>query len=143
MGRIIMMLAEAAVYYHTQLQPTIAQCSIGAEFTDMADAGKAALYLKWILEELGIIMNIPTPIHADNQGAIRIAKSHQLTQRTQHVEMKHFVILQWTDNKFINVISTKTDENYSDSLSKPIARIKFVSTQTCLLDIDNRHTKRK
>ena len=33
--------------------------------------------------------------------------------------MKHFVILlQWTDDKFINFIDTKTDENYSDSLRK-------------------------
>ena len=39
--------------------------------------------------------------------------------------MKHFVILQWTDDKFINFIDKKTDENYSDSLSKPTARTKF------------------
>ena len=46
MGGIIMMLAGAAVYYRTRLQPTIAQSSTEAEFTNMADAGKAALYLK-------------------------------------------------------------------------------------------------
>ena len=125
MGGIVMMLAGAAVYYRTRLQPTVAQSSTEAEFTNMTDAGKAALYLKWILEELGIIMNIPTPIHADNQGAIRMANSQQPTRRTRHVEMKHFVILQWTDDKFINFIDTKTDENYSDSLSKPTARTKF------------------
>ena len=39
--------------------------------------------------------------------------------------MKHFVLLQWTDDKFINFINTKTDENYSDTLSKPTARTKF------------------
>ena len=89
-----MMLAGAAVYYRTRLQPTIAQSSTEAEFTNMADAGKAALYLKWILEELGIIMLSATPIHVDNQGAIRLANLQQPTRRTRHVEMKHFVILQ-------------------------------------------------
>ena len=58
----------------------------------MADARKAALYLKWILEELGIIMLSATPIHVDNQGVIRLANSQQPTLRTRHVEMKHFVI---------------------------------------------------
>ena len=125
MGGIVMMLAGAAIYYQTRLQPTVAQSSTEAEFTNMADAGKAALYLKWILEELGIIMDDPTPIHADNQGAIRMANAQQPTRRTRHVEMKHFVILQWTDDKFINFIDTKTDENYSDTLSKPTARTKF------------------
>ena len=73
------MLAGVAVYYRTRLQPTIAQSSTEVEFTNMADAGKAGLYLKQILEELGIIMESPTPIHADNQGAIRLANLQQQT----------------------------------------------------------------
>ena len=70
-------------------------------------------------------MESPPPIHADNQGAIRLANTQQPMQQTRHVELKHFVILQWTDEKFINFIDTKTDENYSNSLSKLTARTKF------------------
>jgi hypothetical protein len=125
MGGIVMMLAGAAVYYRTRLQPTIAQSSTEAEFTNMVDAGKAAVYLRWILEEIGIIMKAPTPILADNQGAVKLANAHQPTRRTRHVEMKHFIILQWTDDKFIDFVHTSTDENYSDSLSKPTGRTKF------------------
>ena len=125
MGGIIMMLAGAAVFYRTRLQPTIAQSSTEAEFTNMADAGKAALYLRWILEELGILQPTPTPIIADNHGAVRMANAHQPTRRTRHVEMKHFVILQWTDDEFINFVETRSNENYSDSLSKPTGRTKF------------------
>ena len=127
-----MMLAGAAVYYRTRLQPTIiAQSSTEAEFTNMADAGKAALYLRWILEEIGIIMDAPTPILADNQGAVRLANAQQPTTRTtRHVEMKHFIILQWTDDKFIDFVDTSTDENYSDSLSKPTERTKFTRIHT-------------
>jgi hypothetical protein len=33
--------------------------------------------------------------------------------------MKHFIVLQRTGNKFIDLIDTSTDENNSDSLSKP------------------------
>jgi hypothetical protein len=103
----------------------IAQSSTEAKFTNMADAGKAALYLQWILEEIGIIMDSPTPLLADNQGAVRLASAHQPTRRTRHVEMKHFIILQWTDDKFIDFVDTSTDENYSDYLSKPTGRTKF------------------
>jgi hypothetical protein len=39
--------------------------------------------------------------------------------------MKHFIILQWTGDKFIDFVDTSTDENYSDSLSKPTGRTKF------------------
>jgi hypothetical protein len=46
-------------------------------------------------------MDAPTPILADNQGAVRP------TRRMQHVEMKHFIILlQWTDDKSSLILST-------------------------------------
>jgi hypothetical protein len=92
----------------------IAQSSTEAEFTNMADAGKVALYLRYILEEIGIIMDKPTPNLADNQGAVRLANAHQPTRRMRHVEMKHFIILQWTDDKFIDFVDTSTDEKYSE-----------------------------
>ena len=108
----------------------------------MADAGKAALYLKWILEELGIIMDQQqTPIHADNQGATRMANAQQPTRRTRYVGMKHFVILQWIDDKFINFIDTKTDENYSNSLSKPTLQTKFYEHTDIFMDNNDQHTQ--
>ena len=45
MGGVVMMLAGAAIYYKTRLQPTVALSSTEAEFVNMANAGKAALYL--------------------------------------------------------------------------------------------------
>jgi hypothetical protein len=70
-------------------------------------------------------MDAPTPILADNQRAVRLANAQQPTRRAQHVEVKHFIILQWTDDKFIDFVDTLTDDNYSDSLSKPTGRTKF------------------
>ena len=64
MGGVVMMLSGAAVYYHTQLQPTIALSFTEAESVNMADAGKAMLYLRWILEKIGLIQKDPTPICA-------------------------------------------------------------------------------
>jgi hypothetical protein len=92
----------------------IAKSSTEAEFTNMADAGKVALYLRYILEEIGIIMDKPTPNLADNQGAVRLANAHQPTRRMRHVEMKHFITVQWTDDKFIDFVDTSTDEKYSE-----------------------------
>ena len=89
MGGVVLMLASAAVFYRTHLQPTIAQSSTEAEFINMADAGKSALYLRWILDELNIIQDLPTPILAANHGAIKMANDQLPTRHTRHVEMKH------------------------------------------------------
>ena len=61
--------------------------------------------------------NSNTASLADNHEAVEMANVHHPTRRTRHVEMKHFVILQSTDDEFINFVETRSDENYSDSLS--------------------------
>jgi len=38
-------------------------------------------------------MDKPTPMLADNQGAVRLANPHQPTRRRRHIKMKHFIIL--------------------------------------------------
>ena len=47
--------------------------------------------------------------------------------------MKHFVILQWTDDKFINFVDTKTQNQATDSLSKPKDQTKFYEHMDVLM----------
>ena len=79
MGGVALLLAGAAVYYQTNLQPTIALSSTEAEFTTMVDTGKAALYIRWILDELKVYQYAPTEILADNRGAIHMTNTQQPT----------------------------------------------------------------
>ena len=125
MGGITMLLAGVTVYYHTRFQPTITQSCTKAEFTNIANARKAVLYLRWILMELGLIQTESTPILGDNQGALKMANAHHPACCTRHVGTKHFAILQWANDEFINYVETKSETNYSDSLSKPTGQIKF------------------
>ena len=46
MGGVVMMLAGAAVYYRTRLQPTVALSSTEAKLVNMASVGKATLYIQ-------------------------------------------------------------------------------------------------
>jgi hypothetical protein len=124
MGGIVFLLAGAAIYYRTRLQPTVAQSSTEAEFCNMTDAGKAALYLRSILDELGIDQIMPTQILADNRGARQLSNARQPTRRTRHVDMKYFVILEWTEEERIAYPEVSTNNNFSDSLTKPTGRVK-------------------
>jgi hypothetical protein len=125
MGGIVFLLAGGAIYYRSRLQPTVAQSSTEAEFCNMTDGGKAALYLRSILEEIGIDQILPTEILADNRGARQLSNARQPTRRTRHVDMKHFVILQWTEEERITYSDVSTNDNFSDSLTKPTGRVKF------------------
>ena len=59
----------------------------------MANAGKAALYLRSLLSDMGFTQEFPTEIQADNGGAMQMATTQQPTHQTRHIDMKQFVIL--------------------------------------------------
>jgi hypothetical protein len=122
---IVFMLAGAAIFYKTRYQPIVALSSTEAEFAAAADAGKAALYLRSILQELGVEQLLPTVIYEDNNGARLMTNAQQPTRRTRHVELKQFAVLQWVEDEQIIFGDIGTAYNISDSLTKQTGRTKF------------------
>ena len=132
-GGVVFLLAGGAIYYRTRIQPTVAQSSTEAEFGFMTDAGKAALYIRSILEEIQLEQILPTQIAVDNRGARQMTNAQQPTKRTRHVDMKEFVILQWTEEEQIIFEDVPSALNPSDSLSKPTGRVKFYEHRDILM----------
>jgi hypothetical protein len=77
MGGIVFFYASGAIYYRSRIHPTAAQSSTKAELAFMTDAGKAALYLYSILEELHLEQLHPTKIAVDNHGALQLTNAQQ------------------------------------------------------------------
>jgi hypothetical protein len=132
-GGVVFLLAGGAIYYRTCIQATVAQSSTEAEFCFMTDAGKAALYIRSILEELQLEQVLPTQIAVDNRGARQLSNAQQPTKRTRHVDMKEFVILQWTEEEQITFEDVPSARNPSDSLSKPAGHVKFYEHRDILM----------
>jgi hypothetical protein len=124
-GGIVFFYAGGAIYYRTRIHPTVAQSSTEAELAFMTDAGKAALYLRSILEELNLEQLCPTDIKVDNRGARQLTNAQQPSRRTRHIDMRDFCILQWTEEELILFTDIPTAYNVSDSISKPTGRTKF------------------
>eukprot|EP00546_Thalassionema_frauenfeldii_P000939 CAMPEP_0178939016 /NCGR_PEP_ID=MMETSP0786-20121207/26651_1 /TAXON_ID=186022 /ORGANISM="Thalassionema frauenfeldii, Strain CCMP 1798" /LENGTH=189 /DNA_ID=CAMNT_0020617797 /DNA_START=1755 /DNA_END=2321 /DNA_ORIENTATION=- len=90
-----------------------------AKLYSMTDSGKVALYIKIIVEELGILQTQPTPVSADNEGAIKTAMAQKPTRRTRHIDLKEMLILQWVEEEQLTFTNVKSCYNTSDSLGKP------------------------
>ena len=58
----------------------------------MATAVQEALYLRSLLDEMGVVIDGPTVIKEDNQSCIKMCKSPVMQKRTKHIDVKyHFV----------------------------------------------------
>ena len=99
--------------------------STEAEFTAAAEAGKYILYVRSILEEIGLPQQSATVLYEDNQGALLMANAQQPTKRTRHMDIKTFVLQQWVERDLIRLKRISTSDNYSDVLTKATGRTLF------------------
>ena len=122
---IILRLAGGTIFYKTKYQDTIALSSTEAEFTAAAEAGKYILYVRTILDQIGVPQHHATVLYEDNQGALLMANAQQPTKRTRHMDIKHFSIQDWVKRDLIRLKRIATNDNFSDVMTKATARVLF------------------
>ena len=111
--------------YVTHYQKAVALSSTEAEFVAASDAGKRAIYMRTLLTDLGLLQENPTQLLIDNTGAVFMVDAGAPTKRTRHVDIRYFVLLEWSESGQIKAEAISTDMNISDSMTKATGQIKF------------------
>ena len=99
--------------------------STEAKFMAAAEAGKYILYVRSILEQIGLPQHHTTILYEDNQGALLMANAQQPTKRTRHMDIKHFVLQDWVLQDLIHLKRITTADNYADVMTKATGRTLF------------------
>ena len=122
---MVIRIAGGTILYKTKYQDTIAHSSTEAEFTAAAEAGKYILYIRSILEQIGLPQHEATVLYEDNQGALLMANAQQPTKRTRHMDIKTFAIQEWVEKDLLTLKRICTSDNYSDVMTKATGRTLF------------------
>jgi len=122
---IAILFVGAVIAYKSRIQKTIALSSSEAEFVAACEAGQMILYLRTILEEMGVDQDEPTLLYEDNQGALLMANAQQPTRRTRHIETVAFTLQDWIARDLLNMTYIESSKNSSDGMTKPLPRVLF------------------
>ncbi|GKB22482.1 hypothetical protein Tco_0861883, partial [Tanacetum coccineum] len=99
-----------------------------AEYMALTEAVKEAIWLKGLLEELGIKLNT-VAVNCDNQGVIHISRNHVFHERTKHINVRYHFIREVLEAKTVKVLKVSTEHNDADALTKVVPGLKL---QHCL-----------
>ena len=70
----------------------MARSSTEAGYRALANTTSELLWLRWLLQDLGVSTSSATPIYCDNRNAIQIAHNDIFHEQTKHIEIDcHFV----------------------------------------------------
>ena len=122
---IVFYFAGAAIHYKTKFQHAVSHSSTEAEFIAACDAGKTALYLRSIFDDIGIPQHEATVILEDNTGALIMVNAKQPTRRTKHMDVWHFALQDWVEEDLVLLEQIGTTNNSADSFTKALPRTLF------------------
>ncbi|KAJ7533295.1 hypothetical protein O6H91_13G041400 [Diphasiastrum complanatum] len=91
----------------------------------MCSAAQEAIWLRQILEEVGMKHENLTTIHSDSQSGVQLAKNPVFHARTKRIEIQYHFIRERLLSCEIHVAHCSTDEQLADIFTKPLVREKF------------------
>ena len=94
----------------------------------LTEAVKEAIWLRGLLEELGVELN-NVAVNCDNQGAIHLSRNHVFHERTMNINVRYHFIREVLEAKTIEVLKVGTEHNAVDALTKVVPGLKL---QHCL-----------
>ncbi|GKD94215.1 retrotransposon protein, putative, ty1-copia subclass, partial [Tanacetum coccineum] len=98
------------------------------EYMALTEAVKGAIWLRGLLEELGVELNT-VAVNYDNQGEIHLSRNHVFHERTKHINVLHHFIKEVLEAKTVKVLKVGTEHNAADALTKVVPGLKL---QHCL-----------
>ena len=94
-------VGDATVSWSSKKQRTVARSSTEAEYVSLSYASQEAIWLRFLLNDIGIKCTSPTTLYEDNNGAIELSRNAKYHNRTKHIDISfHF-----TQHDFVFIIS--------------------------------------
>ncbi|GKB73939.1 retrotransposon protein, putative, ty1-copia subclass [Tanacetum coccineum] len=120
----VFLVQGCVVSWKAMLQQVVALSTTEAEYMALTEAVKEAIWLRELLEELGIELNNVAD-NCDNQGAIYLSRNHVFHERTKHIIVRNHFIREVLEAKTVNVLKVGTKHNVADALTKVIPGLKL------------------
>ncbi|GJW06430.1 retrotransposon protein, putative, ty1-copia subclass [Tanacetum coccineum] len=117
----LFLVQEYVASWKAMLQHVVALSTIEAEYMALTEAVKKAIWLRRLLEELGVELNT-VEVNCDNQGVIYLSRIHVFYKRTKHINVHYHFIREVLEAKMVEVLKVGTEHNVADALLKVVPR---------------------
>ena len=120
-------IGTGAVTWSSKKQPIITLSSTEAEYVALTHSSKEIIWIHKLLTDFSSIFTftLPTTLHCDNQGAIRLSKDSTFHGRTKHIDVHFHFVRQTVSQNHIAISYCPMDDMIADTFTKPLARFKF------------------
>ncbi|KAH9321895.1 hypothetical protein KI387_016534 [Taxus chinensis] len=121
----VFFMGSGPISWGSKKQHFVSRSSTEAEYSSAGEAVCEAIWLRRILEGLGIPQDKPTTMYVDNEGVLKLVRNPVFHERTEHIEVQVHFICEHVLKHNIQLQFCPTAEQRADIFTKSLARDKF------------------
>jgi hypothetical protein len=128
----------APIAWKSKSAKSVTLSSTEAEYIALSEVTKEIMFVKQVLDTMGIEIGLPIYVKVDNVGAIYLSKNFSLSQRTKHIDIRTHFVRQFVEDGIIKVVFISTDDNDADIHTKNTTEETFINhSEKNLEDVRN------
>jgi transposase InsO family protein len=108
----------APVATKSKLGRSVTLSSTEAEHFAVSEVAKEILFIKQLLETIGIEVELPIIVRVDNVGAIFLGNNFSVGQRTKHIDIRTHFVRKYIEDDILKLVFIRSEDNDADIFTK-------------------------
>ncbi|KAJ0581064.1 putative RNA-directed DNA polymerase [Helianthus annuus] len=131
-GGFAVYLGSNLISWTARKQRTVSRSSTESEYKALADTVAELIWLKALLQELGVNIQPSPTLWCDNLGATYLSANPVFHARTKHVEVDYHFVREQVSQGNLHVKFISTSDQIADVFTKPLSSQRFQSLRSKL-----------
>ena len=129
----VIMLYGCAIHWHTRLQRSVSHSTAEAEYVAASMAVRELIFLREVLQDMGVSVDSPTPLLMDSKSAIDMAFDPVAFKKTKHILRDAYYLRDLTAREVVRPEHVPSARQVADIFTKQVARPIFVELRGVLV----------
>ena len=124
-SRALHTMGEMITGWSSKMQATATLSTTEAEYIAMSYCCQEVKFQKSLIEELVGFSIRTSTVFSDNNAAMFLTRNHQVSQRMEHIDVRHHWIRELQESSVLTVKFVGTDYNTADLFTKKLSVSSF------------------
>lgn len=114
-------------------QPIVTLSTTEAEFVTASSCACQAIWLRRILQHLGLAQEECTKLYCDNSSSIKLSKNPIMHGRCKHIDVRYHFLRALTKDRVVELVHCKTEDQTADIFTKLLKLDSFCKLRARLV----------